>query len=123
MFAIAVAATVLLLLEVVPSAVVALLRARPGLERLDELTRLGTLRGRSLWVVTLLGVLHTAATGALLAGLWTPRVGVAGATLEAVVFTWYLSRQLRAGDRGRSLFAYSLFLTMSLAVLAVDAAR
>ncbi|WP_255355227.1 hypothetical protein [Pseudofrankia sp. DC12] len=34
-----------------------------------------------------------------------------------------LSRQLRAGDRGRALFAYTLFTTMALAVLVVDALR
>jgi len=60
MFALAVVVTVLLLLEVVPSAIVQVFRARPGLTRLDELTRLGVLRGRHLWVVTLLGVLTRA---------------------------------------------------------------
>jgi hypothetical protein len=39
------------------------------------------------------------------------------------VFGWVLSRQLRAGDRGRALGAYLLFSTMALAVLIVDAIR
>ncbi|MEU1623229.1 DoxX family protein [Streptomyces sp. NPDC005722] len=123
MFALAVALTVLLLLEVVPSAVAQLMRARPGLERLDELTRLGVLEGRRLWVVTLLGTLHTLGAVAVLVGLWHPAVGVAGAALEAGIFAWVLLRQLRHGDRGRALVAYALFLAMALAVLVVAALR
>ncbi|WUD72311.1 DoxX family protein [Streptomyces sp. NBC_00510] len=123
MFALAVASTVLLLLEVVPSAVAQLIRARPGLERLDELTRLGVLEGRRLWVVTLLGTLHTLGAAAVLAGLWLPPVGVAGAALEAGIFAWVLLCQLRCGDRGRALAAYALFLAMAVAVLVVDAVR
>ncbi|MFD3457072.1 hypothetical protein ACFWVC_33460 [Streptomyces sp. NPDC058691] len=46
MHTVAVTLTVLLLLEVVPSVVAQPARARPGLERLDELTRLGVLQGR-----------------------------------------------------------------------------
>ena len=123
MFALAVAVTVILLLEVVPSALVQLLGANAGLTRLDELTRLGVLEGRYLWAVTLLGLLHTGATAAVIVGLWVPVVGVAGAAVEVVIFGWTLTRQLRAGDRGRALFAYTLFLTMALAVLVVDALR
>ncbi|MDH6112024.1 hypothetical protein P3T36_004999 [Kitasatospora sp. MAP12-15] len=123
MFALAVAVTALLLLEVLPSAVVALPRARVGLARLDELTRLGVLEGRKLWVVSLLGVCHSLAAVGVLVGLSRPSVGVAGAALELAVFLWVLSRQLRFGDRGRALFAYSLFSAMALAVLVVDALR
>lgn len=122
-FALAVALTVLLLLEVVPSAVAQPARARPGLERLDELTRLGLLDGRRLWVPTLLGTLHTLGGSAVLVGVWHPPVGVAGAALEAGIFAWVLVRQLRAGDRGRALFAYTLFLGMAPAVLVADAVR
>jgi hypothetical protein len=122
-FALAVALTVLLLLEVVPSAIVQLTRARPGLTRLDELTRLGVLQGQRLWVLTLLGTLHTLGAVAVVAGLWRPALGAAGAALEAAVFGWVLLRQLRAGDRGRALTAYALFLAMALAVLVVDSVR
>ncbi|MEV6793951.1 hypothetical protein AB0M87_18595 [Streptomyces sp. NPDC051320] len=120
MFVLRVTLTVLLLLEVVPSALVGLTRARVGLERLDELTRLGVLQGRRLRVVSLLAVVHTLATAALLFGLHWPPAGVAGAAAEAVVFGWVLTRQWAAGDRGRVLGAYTLFLGMALAVLAVD---
>jgi hypothetical protein len=48
---------------------------------------------------------------------------VAGGALEAAAFGWVLSRQLRYGDRGRSLGAYSLFTAVALAVLAVNASR
>ncbi|MCM2422513.1 hypothetical protein [Streptomyces sp. RKAG293] len=123
MFTLTVVLTVLLLCEVVPSAVVALFRARVGLVRLDELTRLGVLQGQFLWVVSLLGVLHLFATVAVIVGLWVPALGVAGAAVEAVIFGWVLSRQLRAGDRGRSLGAYLLFLAMALAVLVVNLLR
>ncbi|GAA1359421.1 hypothetical protein [Streptomyces beijiangensis] len=121
MFGIRVGLSVLLLLEVVPSAVVAVTRARVGLERLDQLTRTGVLEGRRLWLVSLLGVVHTLATVGIVAGLWVPAAGVAGAGAEVVVFGWVLSRQLAAGDRGRALGAYTLFLAMAVAVLAVDA--
>ncbi|HTZ91081.1 MAG TPA: hypothetical protein VMB74_01690 [Streptosporangiaceae bacterium] len=47
MLALAIALTVLLLLESVPSAVADLTRYRSGLVRLDQLTRLGVLEGRS----------------------------------------------------------------------------
>lgn len=121
MFALSVALTVLLLLESLPSAVAGLTRYRAGLVRLDQLTRLGLLDGRNLWVATLAGGVHLAGSAAVIAGLLVPVAGVAGAGLEAVTFGWVLSRQLRHGDRGRALFAYLLFTAMALAVLVVDA--
>ncbi|WP_328993401.1 hypothetical protein OG394_03665 [Kribbella sp. NBC_01245] len=123
MFALAVVVTVLLLLEVVPSAATQLPRLGVALARLDELTRLGVLQGRNLWVVTLLGSLHTVGAVAVIIGLWTPLVGVIGAAIETLIFGWTLDRQLRAGDRGRALLAYSIFTTSALAVLAVDLLR
>ncbi|MCZ4119148.1 hypothetical protein [Streptomyces sp. H39-S7] len=123
MFILTVVLTVLLLCEVLPSAVVALFRARVGLARIDELTRLGVLQGRFLWVVSLLGVLHLFGTVAVIVGLWVPAFGVAGAAVEAAIFGWVLWRQLRAGDRGRALGAYLLFLAMALAVLVVNLLR
>jgi hypothetical protein len=123
MFVLAVILTVLLLLESVPSAVAALLRAQAGLNRLDQLTRLGLRDGRHLGMVTLIGVLHTLAVAGVLAGLWVPAAGVAGAAIGTGVFGWVLSRQVRAGDRGRALGAYLLFSAMALAVLVVDALR
>jgi hypothetical protein len=123
MFLLAVVLTVALVLETLPSAVVALGRAKVGLTRIDQLTRLGVLEGRNLWVVTLLGVLHAVGTAAVLIGLDFPVAGVAGAALEAGIFIWVLYRQLRAGDRGRALGAYLLFTSMALAVLVVDFVR
>jgi hypothetical protein len=123
MFALSLALTILLLLETLPSAAAGLSRARAGLSRLDQLTRLGLLQGRSLWVATLLGALHLAGGTAVIVGLWFPAVGVVGAGLEATVFGWVLSRQLRAGDRGRALGAYLLFTSIALAVLIADALR
>jgi hypothetical protein len=115
--------TALLLLEVVPSALAALTRFGPGVERLDGLTRLGLRQGRHLWVLTGAGVLHSAAAAAVVVGVRHPVCGVAGAGAEALFFGWVLLRQLRAGDRGRELFAYALFTSWSLAVLAVAAVR
>lgn len=123
MFALSVALTVLLLFETLPSAVAGLLRARPGLARLDQLTRLGVLRGRYLWLVSLLGSAHLAGSGAMIAGLAYPAVGMAGAGVEACIFGWVLSRQLAAGDRGRALAAYLLFTALAVAVLAANAIR
>src|SRR5580704_5785579 len=123
MFVLAVALTVLLLLETLPSAVAGLTRYRAGLTRLDQLTRLGLLQGRNLWIASLLGAVHLAGSAAVIAGLFLPALGVAGAGLEAAAFGWVLSRQLRHGDRGRALGAYVLFTSLALAVLIVDAVR
>jgi predicted transcriptional regulator len=71
--------------------------------------------------LTILLLLETVPSA--LAGLFTPAVGVAGAALEAAIFGWVLTRQVRAGDRGRPLGAYTLFTSMALAVLLVDALR
>jgi hypothetical protein len=123
MLALSVALTVLLLLETLPSAVAGLTRYRSGLARLDQLTRLGVLQGRNLWAASVLGLVHLAGSGAVIAGLLAPPAGVAGSGLEAAAFGWVLSRQLRYGDRGRSLGAYVLFTSVALAVLVVDALR
>jgi hypothetical protein len=123
MLVLAIVVTILLLLESLPSAVAGLVRSTAGMSRLDSLTRLGLLDGRRLWVVPVLGTIHLAGTAGALAGIWAPAAGVAGAGIEAVVFGWVLSRQVSNGDRGRALGAYTLFLGMALAVLAVNAAR
>ncbi|WP_333768636.1 hypothetical protein [Streptomyces sp. IBSBF 2435] len=123
MFALSAVLAVLLLLEVVPSALAALTRFGPGVERLDGLTRLGLRQGRNSWLVPAAGVLHTAATAAVIAGIWRPAWGVAGGAAETAFFCWVLLRQLRAGDRGRPLFAYALFASWALAVLVVAALR
>jgi hypothetical protein len=123
MFALSVVLTVALLLETLPSAVVGLARARVGLTRLDQLTRLGVLDGRRRWVPPLLGAVHLVASAAVIAGLWWPPAAMAGAAAEAAVFGWVLYRQLQHGDRGRALGAYLLFLTLAAAVLVAAALR
>lgn len=123
MFAATLVMTILLLIEVLPSAVVNLTRAQAGLTRLDRLTRLGVLEGRNLWVVTVLGVLHSLGTIGVLVGLGVPTAGVAGAAIETGIFGWILLRQLRAGDRGRALGAYALFTATGLVVLILNALR
>ncbi len=123
MFALSAVLIALLLLEVVPSAVAALTRFGPGVERLDGLTRLGLREGRHTWVLPAAGLLHAGATALLLAGIWRPACGVIAAGAEAAFFGWVLARQLAAGDRGRALLAYALFCSWSLLVLAVCAAR
>jgi hypothetical protein len=123
MFVLAVALTVLLLLEALPSAIAGLVRSTAGMTRLDSLTRLGLSERRNVWVVPFLGAVHLAGSTAVIAGLWAPAAGVAGAAVELAVFGWVLSRQLLAGDRGRALGAYELFAAMALAVLLVDVTR
>ncbi len=123
MFALAIVVTVLLLLESGPSAIAGLARYRAGLVRMDELTRLGLLDGRNLWVASLAGLAHLVGSAAVITGIFVPAAGVAGGALEASVFAWVLSRQWRFGDRGRKLAAYLLFTSMALAVLVVDALR
>jgi hypothetical protein len=122
-FVLAVVLTVLLLLETLPSAAAGLSRAKVGLARLDQLTRLGLLEGRNLWVPSLLGVVHLAGSAAVIAGLFVPAVAIAGGGLEAAAFGWVLSRQLSHGDRGRALGAYLLFAALAVAVLVVAALR
>ena len=122
-FALAVVLTVLLLLETLPSALAGLAGAQVGLRRLDDLTRLGLLDGRNLWVPRVLGVVHLAGSAAVIAGLFAPVAGIIGGGLEAAVFCWVLSRQLGHGDRGRALGAYLLFTTLALAVLVVSGLR
>ena len=123
MFVVAVVLTVLLLLETLPSAAAGLSRAKVGLTRLDQLSRLGLLEGRNLWVPSLLGAVHLAGSAAVIAGLFAPAAGIAGGALEAAAFGWVLSRQLSHGDRGRALLAYLLFAALAVAVLAVSALR
>ena len=123
MFAAAIAATVLLLLETLPSAAAGLSRAKVGLTRLDQLTRLGLLDGRNLWVPFLLGVVHLVGSAAVIAGLFAPAAGIVGGGLEAAAFGWVLSRQLGHGDRGRALGAYLLFAALAIAVLIASALR
>ena len=123
MFALIVVLTILLLLEVFPSAVAGLARSRAGRVRLDELTRLGTAEGRHLGLVTALGVLHALGTAGVLIGLASPAYGVAGAALEALIFGGVLVRQIQCGDRGRKLAAYALFTALALAVLVTNAVR
>jgi hypothetical protein len=122
-FILALVLTVLLLLETLPSAAAGLARARAGLTRLDQLTRLGLLEGRNLWVPPLLGAVHLIGSAAVIAGLFAPAVGIAGGAVEAAAFGWVLSRQLSQGDRGRALGAYLLFAALAVAVLAVAAVR
>jgi hypothetical protein len=115
--------TVLLLLEVAPSALAALTRFGPGVERLDSLTRLGLREGRHRRLVPAVGAFHTLTAAALVAGVRWPVWGVVGAAAETAFFGWVLARQLRFGDRGRDLFAYGLFTSWSAAVLLVAALR
>ena len=123
MFVVSVALSVLLLLESLPSAVAGLSRSRFGIARLDDLTRMGLQQGRNLWLVGLLGVGHLAGSAAVIAGFWRPAAGATGAGLEATMFCWVLSRQLSAGDRGRTLIAYASFVSIAVAVLIVNAIR
>ncbi|HEX3712742.1 MAG TPA: hypothetical protein VHV09_08105 [Trebonia sp.] len=123
MFVLAVVLTVLLLLETLPSAAAGLLRARAGLVRLDQLTRLGLLDGRNLWVPLLLGAVHLAGSVAVIVGLFAPAAGITGGAVEAVVFCWVLSRQLSHGDRGRALGAYLLFAALAVGVLVTAVLR
>ena len=119
----AIAATVLLLLETLPSAAAGLSLAKVGLAHLEQLTRLGLLDGRNLWVPPLLGTVHLVGSAAVIAGLFVPAVAIVGGGLEAAAFGWVLSRQLSHGDRGRALGAYLLFAALALAVLVVAALR
>jgi hypothetical protein len=115
--------TVVLLLEVLPAGVAGVARARPGVTRLDGLARLGLLEGRNQWVVPTFGGAHLVGGAAILVGVWMPAVGIVGAAWEAALFGWVLWRQVRHGDRGGALFAYSLFTALAVAVVVIDTLR
>jgi hypothetical protein len=119
----AVVLTVLLLLETLPSTAAGLSRAKVGLTRLDQLTRLGVLEGRNLWAASLLGAVHLVGSVAVIVGLFVPVAGIVGGGLETAAFGWVLFRQLSHGDRGRALGAYLLFAALAIAVLVVSAIR
>jgi hypothetical protein len=123
MFVLALVVTVLLLAETVPSALTLLIRARVGLARLDQLTRIGVTKGRASWLPLALGGLHTVGSAGVIAGLWRPPLGVAGAALEAMAFGWVLNRQLIFGDRGKVLVPYLLFTGFAVAVAVVNLLR
>lgn len=71
--------------------------------------------------------MRLAGGAAVTAGLRAPAAGADGGRggrgHRGGAFGWVLSRQLRAGDRGRSLIAYELFTLMATAVLVTDAIR
>jgi hypothetical protein len=59
----------------------------------------------------------------VIAGIWRPVAAVAAAAYFALLSGFTLARQVRRGQRGQALFAYSLFLVSALAVLAIQALR
>ena len=69
MIAAAIVLTVLLLLETLPSAAAGLSRAKVGLARLDQLTRLGLLDGRNLQLAGSAKPAFVQSVSALLAAL------------------------------------------------------
>jgi hypothetical protein len=87
MFVLSVVLTVLLL-ETLPSAPAGLTRARAGLTRLDQLTRLDLLQGRNLRVASALGAVHLAGSAAVIAGLWAPAVYRLVGSLTMVLSNW-----------------------------------
>ncbi|WP_426566070.1 hypothetical protein ACPPVT_05765 [Angustibacter sp. McL0619] len=115
--------TIMLLFEVVPSAIAGVPAMGVARARFEELTRIPVTRGERVWLLRTVGAAHCVGAVLLLVGLNNPPVGALGAALELVAFGWILAMQLRHGDRGRSLFAYSLFSGLALAVLVVNLLR
>ena len=115
--------TLLLLLEVVPSAVAGVPALGVARARFEELTRVPVTRGERVWLLRAVGCAHVVGTVLLCVGLVRPDVGVLGAAVEVVLFGGTLLAQLRHGDRGRSLGPYTLFTALAVAVLVVNLLR
>jgi hypothetical protein len=116
-----------LVLLVIASAVLVVeftLTAAAGLALLPQgIERFSSLTGITPSPVTyrLLGVLALAAVIAILAGIWWPSAALVGAAYCAALALFTLGRQLMRGQRGRELFAYSLFLASALVVIVIRA--
>lgn len=113
------AASVVLVAEFSLTAFAGLAVYGPGLERFTRLTGMtpSPLVYRVLGLLALLGVVG------VIAGIWSPPAAVAAAAYFVLLTAFTLVRQVQRGQRGRQLFAYSLFLASAVVVLVAQALR
>jgi len=111
------AASAVLVVEFLLTAVAGLFVYRPGIERFSHLTGLtpSLLAYRALGLLALIGV------AGIIAGVWWPVLAVVAAGYFAVVAAFTVVRQVQRGQRGLDLLAYTLFLLSALIVAAVRA--
>lgn len=112
-------ASVVLVGEFSMTAAAGLALYRPGIERFAYLTGIipSPLAYRILGLLALVGVVG------VIAGIWLPAAAVVAATYFGLLATFTLMRQVRRGQRGRDLVAYSLFTVSALIVFVLQAFR
>jgi hypothetical protein len=112
-----IAASAVLVVEFLLTAVAGLLVYRPGIERFAHLTGLTP----SPPVYRVMGLLALLGVAGIIAGARWPVLAVVAATYFALLAAFTLLRQVQRGQRGRDLFAYTLFLVSALIVVAIRA--
>lgn len=110
-------ASAVLVVEFLLTAAAGLFVYRPGIERFAYLTGFtpSPLVYRALGLLALIGI------AGIIAGAWQPVPAVVAAAYFTVLAAFTLVRQVQRGQRGRELFAYTLFLVSALIVLAIRA--
>src|SRR5258707_1134522 len=110
-----IAASAVLVVEFSMTAAAGMIVFRPGVERFADLT--GFIP-RPL-VYRILGILALFGVAGIISGAWWPVPAVAAAVYFALLSGFTLVRQVQRGQRGRALFAYTLFLVSALIVIAI----
>lgn len=110
-----VVASAVLVVEFLMTAAAGLVLLPQGVERFAHLT--GVTPGPVAYRV--MGGFALAGVAGVVAGTWMPALAVPAAAYFALLSGFTLVRQLQRGQRGRDVFAYSLFLASALVVLAV----
>lgn len=112
-----IAASLVLVVEFLLTAVAGLIVYRPGIDRFAQLTGLTP----SPALYRAMGVLALVGVAGIIGGGWRPAVAVAAGAYFALVAAFTLTRQLQRGQRGPALLPYSLFLLSAVIVVAIRA--
>lgn len=112
-----IAASFVLVVEFLLTAVAGIIVYQPGIGRFAQLTGLTP----SPLVYRAMGVLALAGVAGIIGGGWRPPVAVVAAAYFALVAAFTLTRQLQRGQRGTALLPYSLFLLSAVIVVAIHA--
>jgi hypothetical protein len=112
-----IAASAVLVVEFGMTAAAGLIVFRPGIERFANLTGFTPSR----LVYRILGILALFGVAGIIGGAWRPVLAVVAAAYFALLSGFTLVRQVQLGQRGRALFAYTLFLVSALIVIAIRA--
>jgi hypothetical protein len=112
-----IAASFVLVVEFLLTAVAGLIVYQPGIDRFAQLTGLTP----SPLVYRVMGLLALAGVAGIIGGGWRPALAVVAAAYFALVAAFTLARQFQRGQRGQALLPYSLFLLSAVIVVAIRA--